>query len=143
MRISEQAAFVKEVIMQEAVRVARREGKTPEEVVEEVRIDALRRVSGEEALFEAGILVKDEEEESVRLVAEEEAEEEVEPEIAPPEDEPEEPSDKLSQYELEELRKELESRGVPPHEIDTIMEQARVLPRELVEELVKSLGSRK
>ncbi|MHA2210237.1 MAG: hypothetical protein ACXABV_13820 [Candidatus Thorarchaeota archaeon] len=143
MRISEQAAFVKEVIMQEAVRVARREGKTPEEVVEEVRIDALRRVSGEEALFEAGILVKDEEEESVRLVAEEEPEEEVEPEIAPPEDEPEEPSDKLSQYELEELRKELESRGVPPHEIDTIMEQARVLPRELVEELVKSLGGRK
>jgi hypothetical protein len=143
MRISEQAAFVKEVIMQEAVRAGRRDGKTPEEVVEAVRIEALRRVSGEEGLIEAGLIVKDAEEEPVRLVAEEEPEEEVEPEVAPPEEEPEVPSDKLSQFELEELRKELESRGVPPHEIDTIMEQARVLPRELVEELVKSLGGRK
>jgi hypothetical protein len=143
MRISEQAAFVKEVIMQEAVRVGRREGKTPEEVVEEVRLQALRRVSGEEGLDKPAILTSDEEEESVRLVAEEEPEEEVEPEVTPPEEEPAEPSDKLSQFELEELRKELEFRGVPPHEIDTIMEQARVLPRELVEELVRSLGERR
>jgi hypothetical protein len=143
MRISEQAAFVKEVIMQEAVRVGRREGKTPEEVVEEVRLQALRRVSGEEGVDEPAILAKAEEDESVRLVAEEEPEEAVKPEVAPPEEEAAVPSDKLSQYELEELRKELESRGVPPHEIDTIMEQARVLPRELVEELVESLGGGK
>jgi hypothetical protein len=140
MRISEQAAFVKEVIMQEAVRAARRDGKTPEEVVEEVRIEALRRVSGEEGFIEPGPIIREKEEEAVRIVAEEEPEEEVKPDVAPPEDEAAEPSDKLSQFELEELRRELESRGVPPHEIDTIMEQARVLPRELVEELVKSLG---
>jgi hypothetical protein len=143
MRISEQAAFVKEVIMQEAVRAARRDGKTPEEVVEEVRIEALRRVSGEEGLIEPGPIIREKEEEAVRIVAEEEPEEEVKPDIAPPEDEAAEPSEKLSQHELEELRRELESRGVPPHEIDTIMEQARVLPRELVEELVKSLGDRR
>ncbi|MFX1440544.1 MAG: hypothetical protein ACFFFD_09880, partial [Promethearchaeota archaeon] len=143
MRLSEQAAFVREVIMQEAVRTARRDGKTPEEVIEEVRLDALRRVSGEEGLIEAGAIVREKEEEAVRIVAEEEPEKEFKPEIAPPEEEAVEPGEKLSQYELEELRKELESRGVPPHEIDTIMEQARVLPRELVEELVKSLGDRK
>ncbi|MFW9887559.1 MAG: hypothetical protein ACFFER_05215, partial [Candidatus Thorarchaeota archaeon] len=143
MRLSEQAAFVREVIMQEAVRTARREGKTPEEVVEEVRIEALRRVSGEEGLVDAGLIVREREEEAVRIVAEEEPEEEVKPKVAPPEDEAAEPGEKLSQFELDELRRELESRGVPPHEIDTIMEQARILPRELVEELVKSLGDRK
>jgi hypothetical protein len=140
MRISEQAAFVKEVIMQEAVRVARREGKTPEEVVEEVRLDALRRVSGEEGIVDPRVLEAEPDEEPMLLVGEEEPEEEVKPDEAPPEEDVSEPSEKLSQYELEELRGELESRGVPPHEIDTIMEQARVLPRELVEELVKSLG---
>jgi hypothetical protein len=143
MRMSEQAAFVREVIMQEAVRAARRDGKTPEEVIEEVRLEALRRVSGEEGLVEAGVIIREKEEEAVRIVAEEEPEEEVKPEVGPPEEEVAEPGEKLSQFELEELRKELESRGVPPHEIDTIMEQARVLPRELVEELVKSLGDRK
>jgi len=139
MRISEQAAFVKEVIMQEAVRAARREGKTPEEVLEALRNEARRRVSGEEGI-EPSLLVDYVEDESVLLVGKEEPEKKEEPEAAPPEDEVSEPSEKLSQYELEELRKELESRGVPPHEIDTIMEQARVLPRELVEELVRSLG---
>jgi len=143
MRISEQAAFVKEVIMQEAVRAARRDGKTPEEVVEEVRLEALRRVSGEEGMIDPGPIIREKEEEAVRIVAEEEPEEEVKPEIAPREDEDAELGEKLSQFELDELRRELESRGVPPHEIDTIMEQARVLPRELVEELVKSLGDRK
>ena len=42
-------------------------------------------------------------------------------------------------YELEELRKELQAKGVEPHEIDTIIEQARDLPRDLVDELIKSL----
>jgi hypothetical protein len=142
MRISEQAAFVKEVIMQEAVRAARREGKTPEEVLEALRNEARRRLSGEEAI-EPSLLVDYVEDESALLVGKEEPEKKEEPEAPPPEDEVREPSEKLSQYELEELRKELESRGVPPHEIDTIMEQARVLPRELVEELVRSLGGGK
>jgi hypothetical protein len=56
-----------------------------------------------------------------------------------PEEAPEPKSERMSTYEIEELRKDLERRGVPPYEIDTILEQARELPRELVEELVKSL----
>jgi hypothetical protein len=47
--------------------------------------------------------------------------------------------DKLSPYEIEELKKDLESKGVPAHEIDTIVKQAKELPRDLVEELVRSL----
>jgi hypothetical protein len=53
------------------------------------------------------------------------------------------PSDKMSHYELEELRRDLERRGVPPHEIDTLIEQAKELPRELVDELIKSLEGKK
>jgi hypothetical protein len=49
----------------------------------------------------------------------------------------------MSMYELEELRRDLERRGVPPHEIDTIIEQAKELPRDLVDELVKSLEGKK
>ncbi len=49
----------------------------------------------------------------------------------------------MSIHEIEELRKDLERRGVPPYEIDTIIEQAKELPRELVDELVKSLEGKK
>ena len=49
-------------------------------------------------------------------------------------------TDQLSQFEIEELQIDLKKRGVPAHEIDTIIEQAKTLPRDLVEELIKSLG---
>jgi hypothetical protein len=145
MRVSEQATFVKEVIMQEAMRAARRDGTTVDKVVEKTRAQAIRQLKGEEAGLEV-VLPGVPEEKPIVLVEEKkevpdvEEEELVIPEEAPPEEEVAPPSDKLSDYEIEELRKELTSRGVPPHEIDTIMEQAKVLPRELVEELVKSLG---
>jgi hypothetical protein len=150
MRISEQATFVKEVIMQEAMRAARRDGTTVDEVVEQTRAQALRQLKGEEEGFgvimpsvpeEKPIVLVEEEEKEVLPVVEEE--ELVAPEEAPPEGPMAPPSEKLSDYEIEELRKELTARGVPPHEIDTIMEQAKVLPRELVDELVKSLGGDK
>ena len=47
--------------------------------------------------------------------------------------------EKMSDFEIEDLRKELTQKGIPPYEIDTILEQARTLPRELLDELLKSL----
>jgi len=144
MKISEQAAFVKEVIMQEAIRAARRDHKTVEEIIEDVEAQASKRIAGEGegAAVEDGIEPED-------------VEPEVETVILPDEDETPEtdiddsaavdgeditPSDRLSQYEIEELRKDLETKGVPLHEIDTIVKQAKELPRDLVEELIKSLS---
>ncbi|MFX1484159.1 MAG: hypothetical protein ACFFCP_13340, partial [Promethearchaeota archaeon] len=84
------------------------------------------------------------------VILEEEEEEEVTPEVeevAEPEEKFEEvtetKSERMSLYEIEELRKDLERRGIPPYEIDTIIEQAKELPRELIEELVKSLEGKK
>ncbi|UCE11587.1 MAG: hypothetical protein JSW61_06540, partial [Candidatus Thorarchaeota archaeon] len=146
MRPSEQAAFVKEVINQEAIRAARRDGKTVEEVLEEIQAEASRRVAGEEIIDITGLEVIPVEERVILLPEEEEVErppeEDISDEIIRDFEEAATPSDKLSQFELEELRKDLEGRGVPAHEIETIMEQARELPRDLVEELVKSLGDR-
>ena len=150
MKMSEQAAFVKEVIMQEAIRAARREHKNVELVVAEIQAEAARRVAGD-----------------VKEVVEEEEAEEVEPEVErvilptervpvtpkpsvdfeeseiPEEEEVEIPSDRLSPFEIEELKKNLESRGVPLPEIDTILKQARQLSRDLVEELIKSLEKKR
>ena len=145
MKLSEQAAFVKEVIHQEAIRAARRDGKTIDETLAWIAAEAASRLGAEAAPIPSGEEVT--EEEPIILLPEEEVPEEkpveeVTEEVKEPVEEEVEkpPSDRLSQYELEELQKDLEKRGVPPHEIDTIMEQAKTLPRDLVEELVKSLG---
>lgn len=143
MKISEQAAFVNEVIVQEAIRAGRRDGKTVEEVIADVEKQARQRLAGES---EDKLIVPDVVEpttvETVILDTEEPSvDEESLPE--PTEETTEEPptskSEKMSAYEIEELRKELENKGVLPHEINTIIEQAKELPRELIEELVKSL----
>ncbi|MDH4213566.1 MAG: hypothetical protein OEV85_06565 [Candidatus Thorarchaeota archaeon] len=148
MKMSEQAAFVKEVIMQEAIRTARRDHKSVELVIAEVQADAVRRVAG-------GVedLIKEEKEvepEAERVILPS-AKEPVtprpgtrfeEPE-APKDEEAEIPSDRLSPFEIEELKKNLETRGIPPHEIDTILKQARQLPRDLVEELIRSLEKKR
>jgi len=73
-------------------------------------------------------------------VEEEVKTEEPEAVIETPIEEKEVPTEKLSQFELEELKAELLKKGVPKHEIDIIIEQARLLSRELVDELVESLG---
>ncbi|MFW9793295.1 MAG: hypothetical protein ACFFEE_03245, partial [Candidatus Thorarchaeota archaeon] len=156
MKLSEQAAFVKEVIMQEAIRAARREGKTVEEIIDELAAEASKRLAGEKEI-EA---VPDEE--AVLLEPEEVEEAEVERVFLPEEDEvpkvsvtptPEEPtmpdeqmdiiftSDMLSPFEIDELKKDLEEKGVPASEIDIILKQAKELPRELVEELLRSLDA--
>jgi len=153
MKMSEQAAFVKEVIMQEAIRAARRDGKTVEEIVDEVKAEATKKIAGEkveEGVVDVeGVVVEPEEPEieSVFLPSKDEV-----PEVElgvktekPAKSEKEEDvsftSDMLSPFEIDELRKELKEKGVPPSEIDTILEQAKELPRDLIEELIKSLDA--
>ncbi|MHA2602607.1 MAG: hypothetical protein AM324_010800, partial [Candidatus Thorarchaeota archaeon SMTZ1-83] len=140
MRVSEQATFVKEVIDQEAVRAARREGKTVEQVLEEVGTRARRRLSDleepKERIPEPIVKpVRKPPEEVERVVSIEEPTDE---EPAPEEEIPE----RLSSFELDELKMELIRRGVPPQEIDVILEQAKRLPRDMVEELINSVGKR-
>ncbi|MHA2083334.1 MAG: LamG-like jellyroll fold domain-containing protein [Candidatus Thorarchaeota archaeon] len=148
MKMSEQAAFVKEVINQEAIRAARREGKTVQQILEDLSAEANLRIVGEEEAEPVSLIDEELPEDRVILIDEEE-EEVVEEEAPIIEDEPPvedvaedkpTPSEKLSQFEIEELKADLVKRGVPIHEIDTIIEQARDLPRELVEELIRSLG---
>jgi hypothetical protein len=140
MRLSEQAAFVKEVIMQEAIRAARRDGITVDEVIEKVQAEASRRLAGLDVDEAPTLDVIEPTTDPVVLVTEEEPEPEVDEKITPADfEEAVTTDDRLSPYEIEELRKELEGKGVPAHEIDTIIEQARVLPRDLVEELIRSL----
>jgi len=138
MKPSEKAAFIKEVIHQEAIRAAKREDKETDVIIEEVREKARKRLRGEEIPEEAEEAPEVREVEDVeRLLLKEE---EPESEGIPPEGlEEAPPSDRLSPFELEELRKDLESRGVPPHEIDNLMKQAERLPRDLVEDLLESL----
>ncbi|MHA2379032.1 MAG: LamG-like jellyroll fold domain-containing protein, partial [Candidatus Thorarchaeota archaeon] len=129
MRMSERATFVKEVIMQEAMRAARRDETTVDEVIEQTRVQALRQLRGEEEGLavimpdvpeeKPIVLVEEEEKEVIPVVEEEEV---VVTDEAPSEEPVVPPEEKLSEYEIEELRKELTARGVPPHEIDTIME---------------------
>ena len=149
MKMSEQAAFVKEVIMQEAIRAARRESKSVDDIMSELQADASKRLAGEEehkAPRDVGVdELEEPEEEPVLLTP---TEEEPEPEQVGG---PEGPtrsiedfsfsSDYMSPFEIEELRKELLEKGVLPSEIDVILKQAGELPRELVEELIRSLDA--
>ena len=115
--------------------------------LEEVAAQASRKLSDEGEVEEVVAVPEEEVEERVFLVEEEEepetviieSEEEVETTV---EEAEAVRTEKLSAYEIDELRTELIRKGVPNHEIDMIIEQARQLSRELVEELVKSLGLR-
>jgi hypothetical protein len=145
--MSEQAAFVKEVIMQETIRAARRDGRTIEETLAVVEKEALRRLGGDEDVKPIDVVSPDTEE-RVFLEEEEKVTPSPKKDVTPVkkdtyEEDTVTPSDKMSHYELEELRRDLERRGVPPHEIDTLIEQAKELPRELVDELIKSLEGKK
>jgi hypothetical protein len=140
MKMSEQAAFVREVISQEAIRAARTKGVTVEEILEEIADESTRRISVSDEVAEAALVPEEPVKERVFLPEDELVTEEPEPEVETPSVEEKVPTEKLSQFELEELKAELIKRGVPNHEINMIIEQARHLSRELVDELVKSLG---
>jgi len=151
MKMSEQAAFVKEVIMQEAIRAARREGKTVEETIEQIKSEAALRLAGEEGkkVSEDILVEKPEElEEEPVFLAPQKKKPEIERDITP--DTPKVPtedfsfsSDQMSPFEIEELRKELLEKGVPLAEVDIILKQAEQLPRELVDEFIRSLDTEK
>jgi hypothetical protein len=139
MKLSEQAAFVKEVINQEAIRAARAKGTTVEEILEDVAKEATSKISTPDKIEETTV-PEEPAEERVFLDKDEVKTEEPESIIETPSDEVGIPTEKLSQFEIDELKADLVKKGVPIHEIDTIIEQARQLSRDLVEELIKSLG---
>jgi hypothetical protein len=151
MKMSEQAAFVKEVIMQEAIRAARRDDKSVDEVLDELQKEAAQRLAGEEGeAAPEGVAIEEPEEpyEEPVFLTPEEDEPALDVDVTPEETTvPTEDfifsSDQLSPFEIEELRKELIEKGVPMAEIDIILKQAGELPRDLVEELVRSLDVEK
>ena len=49
--------------------------------------------------------------------------------------------DRLSDFEIEDLRKQLKERGLPSKEIESIVEQARNLPSALIDDLLKSIDA--
>jgi hypothetical protein len=143
MKISEQAAFVKEVIHQESIRAARSEGKEIDEILKTIQDQARSKLSDavdeeiveEDAVPEPEILTRAEERPKVEPRPGKRAPADVRAEFEISSD-----SETLSTFELEELRMDLVRKGVQPHEIETIMNQAREIPRELVDELIRSLG---
>ncbi|MFW9974197.1 MAG: DUF2341 domain-containing protein [Candidatus Thorarchaeota archaeon] len=146
MKMSEQAAFVKEVIMQEAIRAARREGNTVEETISQIQKEAAMRLAGQENRQPSADIVEELEEPEEEPVFLTPRKKEPEPEDVEISEKPTGKvedfsfsSDQLSPFEIEELRKDLIQKGVPLAEIDIIIKQAQELPRDLVEELVRSL----
>jgi len=133
MKLSEQVNFVKEVINQEAIKQGRIERKPMELILEETAAKARASLAGEEI---------------EQVTAPEPFEERVEPEgVEELEEAVPEPldfdevdsTDTLSENELKEIRQRLMKAGIKGSELETIMDQTRELPRELAEELLKSI----
>jgi hypothetical protein len=133
MNLSEQVAFVKEVINQEAIKQGRIDGKPMEEILEESAAKARATLAGEEI---------------DQVIDCKPVKEKIEPtkveelEKTPPEPidfEEVETAEILDDDELKEMRKRLVDAGIKGSELETIMDQARELPRELAEELLKSI----
>ncbi|RDE12504.1 MAG: hypothetical protein C4K49_09875, partial [Candidatus Thorarchaeota archaeon] len=122
MKLSDQTTFAKEVINQEAIRVAKAQGKSVEQVLKEVREERVRRIGGTEGAPVAAP-------ETLEIL-----EEVKEAEVAP--------EDRLTDEELRIMREELERRGLPAHEIEPVMAQARELPRDVGEALLRSFGEK-
>ncbi len=139
MRPSERINFVKEVIRQEAVRKAKAAGKDLDEFLQELEERTARKISREHGTLPSTTTKPKEEPEEIIPV-----ELEKEPEEAPEKIEyiPEHETEKLTEFELQNLRKELEEMGIEPGELDIIMTQARNLSRDLVDELIKTLKER-
>jgi hypothetical protein len=133
MKLSEQVSFVKEVINQEAIKQARLDRKPMETILEETAAKARAVLAGEE--IEEVIEPEPLEE---RIVPPE-VEEPKEAIPEPVEYEEVESAEMMDEDELMQIRKKLESAGIKGSELETIMDQARELPRELAEELLRSI----
>jgi hypothetical protein len=115
MKLSEQVAFTKEVITQQAIKLAKTQGKSFENLMEEISTQA-------RAMIEGKPLITDDSTESPAT------------EVG---------DGRLTESELTNLRQRLFRAGLPMDEIETIMVQVAEMPRSLVDELLNTiLGER-
>jgi hypothetical protein len=120
MKLSEQVAFTKEVITQQAIKQAKIRGKSLDSFLEDLAAQA-------RAVIEGKPLISDE------------AIGETEPQESTEDASTQADADRLSESELAKLRQRLIGAGLPEHEIESIMEQVANLPRSLVDELVRTV----
>ncbi|MHA2056225.1 MAG: hypothetical protein ACW979_01215 [Candidatus Thorarchaeota archaeon] len=122
MKMSQQTSFVREVIGQEALRVSGIQNKSVEQVMEEVVAERRKKIGGAAAVTKPEIYDITEEEADVS----EEEEKGIDFEH------------QLRELELKAMASELENRGIPSHEIESFVSQARTLPKDVVEMLLQS-----
>ncbi|MFW9968031.1 MAG: hypothetical protein ACFFEA_12830 [Candidatus Thorarchaeota archaeon] len=122
MKVSEQVSFAREVISQEAVRIARERNMTVQEVLEEIREKRISLIGGEitdsRPLSQIYGISEPTEWAEVKKPTEE----------------------RLTESELTVMRNQLLARGLPAHEVDSLIEQARQLPKDVGEMLLKGVG---
>jgi SOS response regulatory protein OraA/RecX len=121
MKLSEQTTFAREVIQQEAVQAAQQQGISVEEVLEDVLQERLKRLGADPDAAEKSLA------ETYRIhESKAEAEEAV--------------AETLGDDEIQKMKKELLDRGLPEHEIDSVIGQARKLPKDVGEMLLKGFA---
>ncbi|MFW9892375.1 MAG: hypothetical protein ACFFFO_09245, partial [Candidatus Thorarchaeota archaeon] len=120
MKMSQQTTFVREVISQEAIRVAGIQNKSVEQVLKEVVAERRKRIGGVETPSEPVIYEVDEED------------------IEVTEEEGIDFEQQLRELEISEMAEQLRKRGIPDHEIESFTSQARELPKDVVEMLLQS-----
>jgi hypothetical protein len=121
MKLSEQTTFAREVIQQEAFQAAQKQGISVEEVLEEVLQERLKRLGTEPETVTTSLAATYRIDESKA-----EAEEAV--------------AETLGDEEIQKMKKELLDRGLPEHEIDSVIGQARKLPKDVGEMLLKGFA---
>jgi hypothetical protein len=127
MKMSQQTSFVREVIAQELTRIATLQGKSIEQVLEEVISERKKRLGREVTPTKVEDYIPVEKEPAETEIAEEGVVYE----------------DRLREFELEEMAAELTKRGIPKHEIESFIAQSRELPKDVVEMLLQSFQPRK
>ncbi|MHA2600977.1 MAG: LamG-like jellyroll fold domain-containing protein [Candidatus Thorarchaeota archaeon SMTZ1-83] len=121
MKLSEQTTFAREVIQQEAVQAAQQQGVSVEEVLDGVLQERMKRLGADSDTVKKPLA------ETYRIHdSKAEAEEAV--------------AETLSDDEIQKMKKELLDRGLPEHEIDSVIGQARKLPKEVGEMLLKGFA---
>ncbi|UCH05297.1 MAG: hypothetical protein JSW05_03810, partial [Candidatus Thorarchaeota archaeon] len=121
MKLSEQTTFAREVIQQEAVQAAQQQGISVEEVLEDVLQERLKRLGADPDTVEKSLA------ETYRI---DESKAEAEEAVA----------ETLGDDEIQKMKKELLDRGLPEHEIDSVIGQARKLPKDVGEMLLKGFA---
>jgi hypothetical protein len=127
MKMSQQTSFVREVIGQEAIRVAGVQNKPVEQVMDEVVEERRKRIGGATTVAKPDLY--EDLEEDTEVSEEEETGLDFE--------------HRLREIELAEMAEQLEKRGIPSHEIESFITQARELPKDVVEMLLQGFTPRK